>query len=187
MFVRILKDAHDAGIIDLRRRGDDFEVARAADAAPVSEQLARTEQAAVAASAPPAASAAPAPRVGMGHRGARPRGRLGAPPPDLLSIGVVEHAALPVAHPVVEASPPSDNGATPAEHKAPSRGRRGRGKSAAKTTPKEPTKAVAHVAASAVPAAAAAKPGAKAKRGRPAAKKAGGGGARGKKAAPTQS
>jgi uncharacterized protein (TIGR00288 family) len=185
MFVRILKDAHDAGVIDLRRRGDDFEVARAADAAPVSEQLARTEQAAVAASAPPATSAAPAPRIGMGHRGARPRGRLGAPPPDLLSIGVVEHAAPPVVHAVVEVSPPSDNGATPVEHKAPSRGRRGRGKSAAKATPKAPANAVAHVAASAVPAAAA-KPGAKAKRGRPAAKKAGGGGARGKKAAPTQ-
>ena len=41
MFVRILKDAHDNGIIDLRRRGDDFEVARAAEAAPVAEQVAR--------------------------------------------------------------------------------------------------------------------------------------------------
>src|SRR4029078_5426460 len=31
MFIRILKDAHDGGVIDLRRRGDDFEVARAAE------------------------------------------------------------------------------------------------------------------------------------------------------------
>jgi len=186
MFVRILKDAHDAGIIDLRRRGDDFEVARAADAAPVSEQLARTEQAAVAASAPPAASAAPAARVGMLHRGARPRGRLGAPPADLLSIGVVEDAAPPVAHAVVEVQPPSDNGATPAEQKAPSRGRRGRGKSAAKAAPKESAKPVAHVAPSVPPATESAKPAAKAKRGRSAAKKGGGGGARGKKGAPTQ-
>ena len=28
-FTRILKDAHDADVVDLRRRGDDFEVARA--------------------------------------------------------------------------------------------------------------------------------------------------------------
>jgi uncharacterized protein (TIGR00288 family) len=185
MFVRILKDAHDAGIIDLRRRGDDFEVARAADAAPVSEQLARTEQAAVAASAPPPTSAAPAPRIGMGHRGARPRGRLGAPPPDLLSIGVVEDAApRAAAHAAVEVSAPGDNGAAPAEHKKPARGRRGRGKSAAKSTPKEAAKAVAATHAPASPAAA--KPAAKAKRGRAAAKK--GGGARGKKnvPAPTQ-
>jgi hypothetical protein len=34
MFVRILKDAHDEGIIDLRRRGNDFEVARAAEGVP---------------------------------------------------------------------------------------------------------------------------------------------------------
>ena len=87
MFVRVLKDAHDNGIIDLRRRGDDFEVARAAEAESVADQLAK----AAAAHAPQTATpATPAPRVGMGPRGAgRGRGRLGAPPPDLLSIGVV--------------------------------------------------------------------------------------------------
>ena len=104
MFVRILKDAHDEGIVDLRKRGDDFEVARAADAAPVAEQLARSEQTAIAAATPTVVpSAAPA-RIGMGHRGAGPGraggrgGRPGAPPPDLLSIGVVETAppALPL-------------------------------------------------------------------------------------------
>ena len=185
MFVRILKDAHDAGIIDLRRRGDDFEVARAADAAPVAEQLARTEQAAVAASAPPVTSSAPAPRIGMGHRGARPRGPLGAPPPDLLSIGVVEHAAPPqAAHAAVTAPPPSDNGASPAaEAKSPSRGRRGRGKSAGKSAAKEATKVVT-AAVVATPPVAAAKTGAKPKRGRTAAKKGGGGGGRGKKVPP---
>jgi hypothetical protein len=184
MFVRILKDAHDAGIIDLRRRGDDFEVARAAEAAPVSEQLARTEQAAVAASAPPVTSTAPLPRIGMGHRGAGPRGRPGAPPPNLL-IGVVEDAAPPVAHPVVHGAPSSDNGAAPAEQKAPSRGRRGRGKSAAKGAAKHPAKTVAESAEAATPDAAQ-KPGPKAKRGRSAAKK-GGGGARGKKHEPATS
>jgi uncharacterized protein (TIGR00288 family) len=183
MFVRILKDAHDAGIIDLRRRGDDFEVARAAEAAPVSEQLARTEQAAVAASTPPVTVGAPAPRIGMGHRGARPRGRLGAPPPDLLSIGVVEDAAPP-PRAAVEISAPSDNGAAAVEPKAPSRGRRGRGKSAAKSAAKgaakEAAPAIAEVATKA----------AKAKRGRTAAKKGGGGGAggaRGKKNVPEPS
>jgi hypothetical protein len=94
MFVRVLKDAHDNGIIDLRRRGDDFEVARAAETESVADQLAK----AAAAHAPaPSAPSGPAPRVGMGPRGAggRMRGRLGAPPADLLSIGVVN--AAPVA------------------------------------------------------------------------------------------
>ena len=63
MFVRILKDAHDSGVVDLRRRGDDFDVARAVEAAPVAEQVAKSEQAAIAASAP-AAPSTPAPRIG---------------------------------------------------------------------------------------------------------------------------
>jgi len=92
-FLRILQDAHDADIVDLRRRGSDYEVAPAAAAAPVGEQLAATEPAKVAA---PAAPAAP---MGMGARGggtARGRGRgpigarAGAPPLNLLSVGVVE-------------------------------------------------------------------------------------------------
>src|SRR5207344_1694502 len=65
MFVRILKDAHDDGLIDLRRRGNDFEVARAAEAASVAEQVASNERAAAAAAAP-AVPATPAPRLGMG-------------------------------------------------------------------------------------------------------------------------
>src|SRR5204863_274635 len=61
-FVRILQDAHDADIVDLRRRGDDYEVAPAAPATPVSDQLAITEppRAATPASAPPP--------MGMGAR-----------------------------------------------------------------------------------------------------------------------
>ena len=96
MFVRILKDAHDAGVIDLRRRGDDFEVARAAEAAPVAEQVARAD----AAAAPPRPTPqAATPRLGMGPRGAggRARGRLDGPPPELLSLGVVEEPAPPAA------------------------------------------------------------------------------------------
>ena len=86
-FPRILKDAHDNDVIDLRRRGDDFEVARVAIAESVADQLAKT----AISNAPVAVAAAPAQR-GMGPRGAAPRGRggrPGAPPADLLSIGVV--------------------------------------------------------------------------------------------------
>ncbi|MGH7651433.1 MAG: NYN domain-containing protein [Gemmatimonadaceae bacterium] len=94
-FLRILQDAHDADLIDLRRRGTDYEVAPAAPATPVTEQLAAAE--------PPkaAAPAAPSTPTGMGARSAPPsrgRGRgpigarVGALPPHLLSIGVVETA-----------------------------------------------------------------------------------------------
>jgi hypothetical protein len=117
MFVRVLKDAHDNGIIDLRRRGDDFEVARAAEAESVADQLAK----AAAAHAPaPSAPAAPAPRVGMGPRGAggRLRGRLGAPPADLLSIGVVSTRSAPVADEAeAEVHVPAAKGRKPAAKK----------------------------------------------------------------------
>ncbi len=54
MFVRILKDAHDEGIIDLRRRGNDFEIARATESGSVADQLAKNEKVAIAQSQPPA-------------------------------------------------------------------------------------------------------------------------------------
>ncbi|HET7459214.1 MAG TPA: NYN domain-containing protein [Gemmatimonadaceae bacterium] len=96
-FARILRDAHDADVIDLRRRGDDYEVALAVQAAPVSDQLNQ----AAAANAPAPVSAPAVPR-GMGPRGVtaglvRTRGLGGrgaagglVPPPELLSIGVVD-------------------------------------------------------------------------------------------------
>lgn len=108
-FERILQDAHDANMIDLRRRGNDFEVARAADAAPIVDQLKSVEQAqaaVAAANAPP-----PAPR-GMSHRGVAPRGMggrgkaLAAPSAELLMMGVVGPRAGSVAStpaPVVSA------------------------------------------------------------------------------------
>jgi hypothetical protein len=112
MFIRILKDAHDNGVIDLRRRGDDFEVAPAAEAESVADQLAK----AAAAASPAPVATTPGPRVGMGHRGAgRGRGRLGAPPADLLSIGVVNEPA--VASPeaaVEETAAPAASSAKPA-------------------------------------------------------------------------
>ncbi|HKH91467.1 MAG TPA: NYN domain-containing protein [Gemmatimonadaceae bacterium] len=109
-FPRILKDAHDSDVIDLRRRGDDFEIARAADAESVSDQLAKT----AIANAPAQPAAAVAPR-GMGPRGVSgPRGRggrPGAPPADLLSIGVVRPASsaapAPAAIATTSAPPPA--------------------------------------------------------------------------------
>jgi hypothetical protein len=89
MFVRILKDAHDEGLIDLRRRGHDFEVARAAAAGSVADQIATNERAAAAAAAP-VIPATPAPRLGMGPRAVGGRGRAtGAVPANLLAFGVV--------------------------------------------------------------------------------------------------
>jgi uncharacterized LabA/DUF88 family protein len=121
-FARILRDAHDADVIDLRRRGDDFEVAPAVAAAPVAEQLnmaaAATRQETPAApagtaSSPGGARQAPTPR-GMGPRGVGARARGGkvmAVPPELLSVGVVDVGAPPApvapepVEVVVEAAP----------------------------------------------------------------------------------
>ena len=127
MFVRILKDAHDEGIIDLRRRGNDFEVARAVQAEPVAAQVAKHEKAAVTKAQPPAAAAGP--RLGMGPRGSGARNRPGAPPPELLSVGVVDEPAPPVVvvHAEVEA-----NGGPPAPRGKRTRGSRAATKTAAK-------------------------------------------------------
>jgi len=101
-FTRILQDAHDADIIDLRRRGSDYEVAPAAPSTPVSEQLAAAEPPKL---PPPVIPSAP---MGMGARAGGPgrgRGRgpigarVGIVPPDLLSVGVVE-TSRPAPEPV---------------------------------------------------------------------------------------
>jgi uncharacterized protein (TIGR00288 family) len=107
-FTRILQDAHDADIIDLRRRGSDYEVAPAAPSTSVSAQLAAAEPPKVIA---PVVSSTP---TGMGNRGggtARGRGRgsigarVGIVPPDLLSVGVVE-TSRPAPAPVFTESVP---------------------------------------------------------------------------------
>ncbi|MFL5638570.1 MAG: NYN domain-containing protein [Gemmatimonadaceae bacterium] len=107
-FTRILQDAHDADVIDLRRRGSDYEVAPAAPATSVSEQLAAAEP------AKPIVAAAPSAPTGMGARAggpARGRGRgsigarVGVVPPNLLSVGVVE-TARPATEPVITESVP---------------------------------------------------------------------------------
>ena len=106
-FIRILHDAHDADVIDLRKRGGDYEVAPAVAAPTVERQL---ETAAVA-NAPAPKPQAPVVR-GMGARGIG-RGGMGAksaPPPNLLTVGVVPRAtpAAPVAAPTNTAKPAED-------------------------------------------------------------------------------
>jgi uncharacterized protein (TIGR00288 family) len=87
-FIRILKDAHDADVIDLRRRGDDFEVGRAETMPSVSDQLSRAGAAAQHQDST-ANNATPA-RLSIRGRVAGPRGRMPATlPPELLSIGIV--------------------------------------------------------------------------------------------------
>ncbi len=126
-FPRILRDSHDAEVIDLRRRGDDFEVAMS-HAAPVADQL----SAAAVANAPAATAAAALPR-GMAPRSAPASGRSrgmarGAPPPiDLFSVGVVEDHNAPLVSAVtpmtmdgVDTVPGDDagNGAKPKAKRA---------------------------------------------------------------------
>jgi hypothetical protein len=98
-FARILRDAHDAEAIDLRKRGDAFEVAAVTSVSSVADQLEVKEAAFKAvADRERAASTPPAPR-GMGPRGAPARGGRGgfaaktaAPPAHLLLLGVVDDA-----------------------------------------------------------------------------------------------
>jgi len=99
-FARILKDAHDAGIVDLRKRGDAFEVTAAAGLPSIADQLAVAEKAAT----PVAAPSAPAPR-GMGQRSVPSKGRGGAKPAvpaGLLLLGMVDEPSAPVIEPVAE-------------------------------------------------------------------------------------
>jgi len=137
-FTRILKDAHDADVIDLRRRGDDFEVAPAVAAAPIADQLSTAE---AASPAPARPAAPPAPR-GMAPRGVASRGRgfgkTSATPVDLLSIGVVDDT--PAAAPVTalpSAAPGATEEAMDAAGEAPRRGRGGRKAAGRKTAAKE--------------------------------------------------
>ncbi|HEY0931355.1 MAG TPA: NYN domain-containing protein [Gemmatimonas sp.] len=124
MFERILQDAHDANLIDLRRRGDDWELARAAEAASIVEQLKTADDAHKAAAAALAASQPAAPR-GMGARGVSGRGMgargKGGLPPELLMVGVVgaapaviAPAAIAPVTPVVPAAPVAPVAAVPA-------------------------------------------------------------------------
>jgi uncharacterized protein (TIGR00288 family) len=107
-FLRILQDAHHDNIVDLRRRGEDYDVAPATPATPVAQQLADAELPKL------VAPSAPATPTGMGSRSApatRGRGRgpigarVGVLPPHLLSIGVVE-TSRPAPEPITTESVP---------------------------------------------------------------------------------
>ncbi len=117
-FARILKDAHDAGLLDLRKRGEAFEVTAVSGAPSIADQLAVAE----AAHTPVAAPSAPAPR-GMGVRGApsrggRPSGKP-AVPASLLLLGMVEEPTpVAVAEPVAEAAEEKPAAKKPAAKKA---------------------------------------------------------------------
>jgi len=154
-FLRILHDAHDADVVDLRRRGGDFEVGAAVAAPTVELQL----ETAAKENAPAPKPAVPAQR-GMGARGSG-RGRTGAsagPPANLLSLGVVAPRiaaapAPPLSAPTNTARPASDADAVAAA--APSSGARKRG-SAKKAAPakKKSTAPAARAASAAKPPAA---------------------------------
>ena len=96
-FARILRDAHDADVVDLRKRGDAFEVAAAASVPSVSDQLQVKEAALKAVADRAKAASAPSVPRGMGPRSAPARGgRSGfakAPvPANLFLVGVVDDA-----------------------------------------------------------------------------------------------
>jgi hypothetical protein len=106
-FIRILHDAHDADVIDLRKRGGDYEVAPAVAAPPVERQLETAAKANAPAPKPvvPQVRGMSARGIGRGGMGAK-----GAPPANLLNVGVVPKAVapVPVAAPTNTAKPPED-------------------------------------------------------------------------------
>ncbi|MDQ6829055.1 MAG: hypothetical protein M3081_09345, partial [Gemmatimonadota bacterium] len=108
-FLRILRDAHDADVIDLRKRGDDYEVAVAGEVAPIAAQVAANE-APTEQESQAARSAANAASLRRGIRTRGPRGGSSGPPPDLFSVGVVDltPSQPPITEPAVEASAPPE-------------------------------------------------------------------------------
>jgi uncharacterized LabA/DUF88 family protein len=149
-FARILRDAHDLDVIDLRRRGDDFEVAPAAIAEPVAHQLNAAAAAHAVPVTPPATSptgaTSTAIRRGLGVRGVRRGGahvRPGAPPAELLAVGIVDvgtpsstlrapepegltlDQAVELRRPVDLVAPETAAQAASAEEEAPAPARRG--------------------------------------------------------------
>jgi uncharacterized LabA/DUF88 family protein len=187
-FVRILQDAHDADMVDLRKRGDTWEVARVQQVAAVADQLAAKEQQfALPKPTAPVAQRSIVPRGG-GGRGGR-GGPAAAIPPELLLVGVVEDDA-PVSAPtpvaaapvITERAPVVATPAVPAvaaeAPPAPARGgrggaRKGAAKSAAKSAKPAAKAPAAKAPAAKAPAAKApAKPAAKGAAKKSAAKKA---------------
>jgi hypothetical protein len=120
-FARIIRDAHDADVVDLRRRGDDFEVARATGQPAVAEPAARSGSDVSPTAVPGAPPGLPGPRMGLGPRGSGPRGRggrPGPPPPELLAIGIVPSVPAPSVAVTSIAMPVETSIEAPAERPA---------------------------------------------------------------------
>ncbi|MDQ8155794.1 MAG: NYN domain-containing protein [Gemmatimonadota bacterium] len=127
-FTRILRDTHDAGAVDVRRRGDSFEVSRVEGTVSVADQLTAAEAQAKA-EAPAAPAAPPAPRGVGATRGLPVKGgRTAKLPPSLLLLGVVDDtpAPAPPAPPAPVAAPVAEAAAPAAESEAPAKARRGK-------------------------------------------------------------
>ncbi len=112
MFVRILRDAHDANVVDLRKRGDDWELAPAADVAPIADQLQAAIPVPSQSQAGRSAATAASFRRGMRSRGGRTSGAMELPP-ELLSLGVVDFGAPAVPDETVNREPGAGLGAPP--------------------------------------------------------------------------
>jgi uncharacterized protein (TIGR00288 family) len=124
-FDKVLREMHDLEQIDLRKRGDDYEVSPSPDAPPIADQLAASEAVATAAhdASQAARSASGAASIRRGMRG-RSRGR-GDPPPELLSLGVVNNGASAPLAELDGDEAGSDDDAPAAEGEAPKKRRRG--------------------------------------------------------------
>jgi uncharacterized protein (TIGR00288 family) len=137
LFQRILRDAHDANVIDLRKRGDDYEVSLAATAPSIGEQLAaaqtQTTQPAESQAARMAATAQ-ALRRGIGGRimRGRPTQQMELPP-ELLTLGVIDEpsSATATTRPAEPAETAREMEEAEAKAPARKRGRRGAKKAAA--------------------------------------------------------
>jgi uncharacterized protein (TIGR00288 family) len=154
MFVRILQDAHDGNVIDLRKRGDDWEVAPAVETAPIAEQIhVPPSTPAVESQAGRSAAAAASFRRGIRTRGGRISGATELPP-ELLSLGVVDDFGAPAvpdespepeeetAAELGDAGAPSESivpQAVPTEESETKRRRSGRARKAASKTTDETT------------------------------------------------
>jgi uncharacterized protein (TIGR00288 family) len=114
MFTRILRDAHDASVIDLRKRGHSYEASPAASAPSVTEQL---NIAAAAHEAANPVAVVPATRSIVGRRAGGGRGK--EIPAGLLSIGVVELDDVKPSTPAPEPAPAAAAVQTNAATKAP--------------------------------------------------------------------
>jgi uncharacterized protein (TIGR00288 family) len=149
-FNRILSDAADAHLLELRKRGDVYEVTPVAEAEPAAvERAAATPPAPEPSQAARSAAGAASLRRGIRARGGRPGGRPTEVPPELLSIGVVETSAtakpsasaevdnaLSAAATTSEQQPESATQEAPAKRK---RATRGNAKKATRTAAKKTT------------------------------------------------